>query len=180
MTRRGPRRDVACWSTCGECGGVGVHAPKLSLASRADWSRRRHSLLQSAPSARRRASQMAEDYRLPGLPRYVRVNTLKIGRGGAEKALKTTGHFFCPDPKHPGHRAFYRDSDVPDLLVFKPKGQSDISRVPMVASGEVVVQQKASCFPAVALAPPPGAHAIITNVAFKNPTRHHHKHALSL
>ena len=115
---------------------------------------------------------MSEDYRLPGLPRYVRVNTLKIGRGAAEKNLKSTGHFFCPDPKHPGHRAFFRDKDVPDLLVFKPKGQSDISRVPMVASGEVVVQQKASCFPALALAPPAGCHAIDGCAAPGNKTSH--------
>jgi hypothetical protein len=78
---------------------------------------------------------MAEDYRLPGLPRYLRVNTIKIGLGKVKKNLLQTGHHLCPDPKHTGHRAYFRDSDVPDLLVFKPKGQSDISRIPMVASG---------------------------------------------
>ena len=114
----------------------------------------------------------AEDYRLPDLPRYVRVNTLKIGLGAANQALKETGHFLCPDPKHPGHRAYHRDSDVPDLLVFKPKGQSDISRIPMVARGEAIVQQKASCFPALALAPPPGACVIDACAAPGNKTSH--------
>lgn len=118
------------------------------------------------------AASSGEDYRLPGLPRYVRVNTLKIGRGAAEKKLKETGHFHAPDPKHPGHRAYFRDPDVPDLLVFKPKGQSDISRVPMVATGEVVVQQKASCFPAVALAPPEGGTVIDACAAPGNKTSH--------
>jgi len=113
-----------------------------------------------------------EDYRLPGLPRYLRVNTLKIGLGKCKKNLLQTGHHFCPDPKHPGHRAFYRDADVPDLLVFKPKGQSDVSRIPMVASGDVVVQQKASCFPALALMPPPGSHAIDGCAAPGNKTSH--------
>ena len=115
---------------------------------------------------------MAEDYRLPGLPRYLRVNTLKIGLGKAKKNLLQTGHHLCPDPKHPGHRAYYRDKDVPDLLVFKPKGQSDISRIPMVASGEVVVQQKASCFPAVALDPPIGGVVIDACAAPGNKTSH--------
>lgn len=121
----------------------------------------------------RDAHLMAEDYRLPGLPRYVRVNTLKIGRGAAEKALRQhSGHFFCPDPKHPANRSYYRDKEVPDLLVFKPKGQSDISRIPMVASGELIVQQKASCFPALALAPPPGATVIDACAAPGNKTSH--------
>jgi putative methyltransferase len=113
-----------------------------------------------------------EDHRLPGLPRYVRVNTLKIGRGAAEKALRQTGHFLCPDPKHKGHRAYFRDPHVPDLLVFKPKGQSDVSRIPMVSTGELVVQQRASCFPAVALAPPEGAHVIDGCAAPGNKTSH--------
>ena len=42
----------------------------------------------------------------------------------------------------------------------------------MVASGEVVVQQKASCFPALALAPPAGAHAIDGCAAPGNKTSH--------
>lgn len=110
--------------------------------------------------------------RLPGLPRYLRVNTIKIGLGKCKKNLLQTGHHFSPDPKHPGHRMYYRDPDVPDLLVFKPKGQSDVSRIPMVASGEVVVQQKASCFPALALAPPAGSHAIDGCAAPGNKTSH--------
>uniref|UniRef100_A0A7S2GDE4 SAM-dependent MTase RsmB/NOP-type domain-containing protein n=1 Tax=Haptolina brevifila TaxID=156173 RepID=A0A7S2GDE4_9EUKA len=114
----------------------------------------------------------SEDYRLPDLPRYVRINTLKIGLGGANQALKETGHFLCPDPKHPGHRAYYRDADVPDLLVFKPKGQSDVSRIPMVGRGEAIVQQKASCFPALALAPPPGSTVIDACAAPGNKTSH--------
>lgn len=110
--------------------------------------------------------------RLPGLPRYVRINTIKTTRNDVEKRLKETGHFHCPDPKHPAGRAYFRDPWMPDLLVFKPKGQSDISRISMVASGEVVVQQLASCFPALALAPPPGATAIDGCAAPGNKTSH--------
>ena len=112
------------------------------------------------------------DYRLEGLPRYCRINTLKTSRSKIEKRLLETGHFFCPDPKHPAGRAYFRDQWLPDVLVFKPKGQSDISRIPMIASGELIVQQLASCFPALALAPPPGAHAIDTCAAPGNKTSH--------
>ena len=74
--------------------------------------------------------------------------------------MHAAGYHHCPDPRHPGKRAYYRDDTVPNLMVFKPKGKSDISRLQLVSSGEVVVQQKASCFPALALSPPPGAVAI--------------------
>ena len=113
-----------------------------------------------------------EDDRLPGLPRYLRINTLKIGKKAVNKQLALTGHHHCPDPTHPGNRAFYHDDVVPDLLVFKPKGQSDVSRIAMVKSGELVIQQKASCFPAVALAPPPGATVIDACAAPGNKTSH--------
>ena len=119
-----------------------------------------------------RCPSRMEDYRLPDLPRYVRINTLLTSRSAVEKRLKESGHFYCPDPKHPGNRSYFRSPDVPDLLVFKPKGQSDISRIPMIASGEVVVQQLASCFPALALAPPPGAWAIDGCAAPGNKTSH--------
>ncbi len=123
------------------------------------------------------------DTRLPGLPRYVRINTLKTSRSEAAKSLTATGH--VPEqqstyraarkgdaPAESSNRSYVPDAHVPDLLVFKPKGQSDISRIPLVASGALVVQQKASCFPAVALAPPPGAHVIDGCAAPGNKTCH--------
>lgn len=123
------------------------------------------------------------DTRLPGLPRYIRINTLKTSRSEAAKSLTATGH--VPEqpstyraarkgdaPAESSGRSYVPDAHVPDLLVFKPKGQSDISRIPLVASGALVVQQKASCFPAVALAPPPGAHVIDGCAAPGNKTCH--------
>ena len=123
------------------------------------------------------------DTRLPGLPRYIRINTLKTSRSEAAKSLTATGH--VPEqpstyraarkgdaPAESSNRSYVPDAHVPDLLVFKPKGQSDISRIPLVASGALVVQQKASCFPAVALAPPPGAHVIDGCAAPGNKTCH--------
>ena len=125
-----------------------------------------------------RPRQQTADNRLPGLPRYARVNTLLTSLGAVRRALSDTGHILV-DPTSAealsgggGGRVCRRDEHVPDLLVFKPKGQSDISRMPMVARGELVVQQKASCFPALALAPPPGAHVIDGCAAPGNKTTH--------
>ena len=84
------------------------------------------------------------DTRLPGLPRYIRINTLKTSRSEAAKSLTATGH--VPEqqstyraarkgdaPAESSNRSYVPDAHVPDLLVFKPKGQSDISRIPLVA-----------------------------------------------
>lgn len=124
------------------------------------------------PKRERNADANTNDYRLPGLPRYVRINTLKISLKAANREMHNAGYHHCPDPSHPGKRAYYRDDIVPDVMVFKPKGKSDISRLPLVSSGEVVVQQKASCFPALALAPPPGSVAIDGCAAPGNKTSH--------
>lgn len=128
------------------------------------------------PSARVR--QQTVDNRLPGLPRYARVNTLLTTLGTVRRSLADSGHVLLDWTSEAaisgggGGRACRRDEHVPDLLVFKPKGQSDISRVPMVARGELIVQQKASCFPALALAPPPGSHVIDGCAAPGNKTTH--------
>ncbi len=120
------------------------------------------------------------------LPRYVRVNTLKCTFAEAKRELKATGHVLeverrvrnknawrrhKPDQKTNG-RGYKRDNDVRELLVFHPKGKSDLSRVPLVQTGALIVQQKASCFPALALAPPPGAHVIDACAAPGSKTSH--------
>lgn len=50
---------------------------------------------------------------------------------------------------------FRRDEHIPDLLVFHPSVSFNESS--LLASGKIILQDKASCFPAVVLAPP--AHA---------------------
>jgi putative methyltransferase len=122
--------------------------------------------------------QQTVDNRLPGLPRYARVNTLLTTLGAVRRSLVETGHVLLDWTSEAaisgggGGRSCRRDEHVPDLIVFKPKGQSDISRVPMVARGELIVQQKASCFPALALAPPPGSQVIDGCAAPGNKTTH--------
>lgn len=121
-----------------------------------------------------------EDSRLPGLLRYARINTLKVGFDHVRKELLKTGHTFQPPITGARNhqvravvddgRSYRLDAHCPDVLVFKPKGKSDISRVEMVQRGELIIQQKASCFPALATAPPPGAIVIDACAAPGNKT----------
>ncbi|CAI5735126.1 unnamed protein product [Peronospora destructor] len=69
------------------------------------------------------------------LPRYVRVNTLLAS---IEEIEAFTREY---DAKH--------DRDVPDLLVL-PSG-TELHEHDMVVSGKIVLQDKASCFPAFVL-----------------------------
>lgn len=119
------------------------------------------------------------------LPRYVRINVLKITLGAAERGLKQTGHTLerpdknrnnryrrkKPDKKK-NNRGYTRDPHIRELLCFLPKGKSDLSRIPLVLDGSLVVQQKASCFPALALDPPRDAHVIDACAAPGSKTSH--------
>ena len=155
--------------------GAGQEAPRP-----APW----HSLGNGKDVAQRNRDGREEIMRR--LPRYVRINTLKCTFAEAKRALKETGHVLeverrvrnekawrrhKPDQKTNG-RAYKRDKDVRELLVFRPKGKSDLSRVPLIRSGALIVQQKASCFPTLALAPPPGAHVIDACAAPGSKTSH--------
>ena len=88
----------------------------------------------------------AADMRAPTFPRYVRINTLKatpqevvdtlrkdLG-GGSETELE-----------------IYADEHVPDLLVLSPTIASRLYDHDLVKSGKIVLQDKSSCFSALAL-----------------------------
>ncbi|XP_066274764.1 28S rRNA (cytosine-C(5))-methyltransferase-like isoform X1 [Branchiostoma lanceolatum] len=113
------------------------------------------------------------------LPRYVRVNTLKITIEAAIKKLKQAGFSLADKPSvenfastvsdlEPGQ--FVQDPHIPALLVFPPgTGFHDNQ---LYKSGEIILQDKASCIPAHVLAPPPGALVIDACAAPGNKTSH--------
>lgn len=65
---------------------------------------------------------------------------------------------------------FAIDPHLHDLIVFAPK--TDLHDNPHYKDGELILQDKASCFPAHALQPPHGAHCIDACAAPGNKTSH--------
>ncbi|CAI5494491.1 unnamed protein product [Closterium sp. Naga37s-1] len=69
-----------------------------------------------------------------------------------------------------GEVALQRDELIPDVLVF-PAG-TELHRHPLVEKGELILQGRASCFPAFILAPRPGWHVLDACAAPGNKTSH--------
>ncbi|TFY60812.1 hypothetical protein EVG20_g7282 [Dentipellis fragilis] len=95
-----------------------------------------------------------EDARAAKIPRYVRVNTLKCSDDAARKAFSAQG-YTVGDPLDASTKSFSPDEHIPHLYLFPP--QMQFHDDPLYTSGKIILQDKASCFPAAVLAPP--AHA---------------------
>ncbi|XP_035687583.1 28S rRNA (cytosine-C(5))-methyltransferase-like isoform X2 [Branchiostoma floridae] len=113
------------------------------------------------------------------LPRYVRVNTLKISVEEAIEKLKKAGFSLADKPsvENFGNTIrdletgqFVQDPHIPALLVFPP--ETGFHDNQLYKSGEIILQDKASCIPAQVLAPPPGACVIDACAAPGNKTSH--------
>ena len=87
------------------------------------------------------------------LPRYVRVNTLKVSVEEAVQHFESDGfsHESVPEEVEgvAGKKIFWDDQDLPHLLVF-PQG-TDLHADPWVEEGKLILQDKASCLSAVVL-----------------------------
>ncbi|KAL2611496.1 hypothetical protein R1flu_023188 [Riccia fluitans] len=92
------------------------------------------------------------------MPRYVRVNTLKISRSEALKSLKQLTD------------SVREDDLIPDLLIL-PAG-TDLHKHALVLDGSLVLQGKASCMPAPVLDPRPDWEVIDACAAPGNKTVH--------
>ncbi|KAN0092826.1 S-adenosyl-L-methionine-dependent methyltransferase [Tylopilus felleus] len=97
------------------------------------------------------------DERAARIPRYVRVNTLLWTTEAAIHHYEKQG-FQISDP-FSSEKSFARDQHVPDLLLFNPHMQfhNDVH----YKTGKIILQDKASCFPAIVLAPPSSQHAVV-------------------
>ncbi|KDQ57244.1 hypothetical protein JAAARDRAFT_35863 [Jaapia argillacea MUCL 33604] len=99
----------------------------------------------------------AEDPRAAAIPRYVRVNTLM---GTTEDTISTlTSRGFEFSGPFDSTKGFAADSLIPDLLLFSP--QTQFHEDPLYKSGKLILQDKASCFPAVVLDPPCSGGAVV-------------------
>ncbi|KAJ3990152.1 S-adenosyl-L-methionine-dependent methyltransferase [Lentinula detonsa] len=114
------------------------------------------------------------DERAALIPRYVRINTLLWDIDEAIQHFVSKGFTLknilqiSPTSK----QDFARDEHIPSLLLFHP----DVSfqEVDAYKSGKVILQDKASCFPAVVLDPPvsPNGAVIDATSAPGNKTSH--------
>ncbi|KAG0315161.1 hypothetical protein BGZ99_007634 [Dissophora globulifera] len=96
------------------------------------------------------------------MPRYVRVNLLMMTPQQVIDAFIADNWVFLPAPPSPlappAPNTFHRDEHLDFMLVFPPK--SDLHLHPLYASGVLILQDKASCFPAAILSPPKDAYVI--------------------
>ncbi|KAF5382066.1 hypothetical protein D9615_004285 [Tricholomella constricta] len=90
------------------------------------------------------------DQRTALIPRYVRVNTLVWSTDEAVKSLITRG--FTASSPFDSINGFAIDEHIPDLLSFSP--QTAFHEDSLYKAGKIILQDKASCFPAAVLAPP--------------------------
>lgn len=91
-----------------------------------------------------------EDTRSSNIPRYVRVNALLWTLDEAIKHYTSLGYVLGTFP-FDTKKTFARDEHVPNLLLFPATTpfQNDVN----YKEGKVILQDKASCFPAVVLNP---------------------------
>ncbi|XP_036164008.1 28S rRNA (cytosine-C(5))-methyltransferase isoform X2 [Myotis myotis] len=110
------------------------------------------------------------------VPRFVRVNTLKTCSDDAIDYFKRQGFSYqgrassLEDLRALKGKCFLLDPLLPELLVFP--AQTDLHEHPLYQAGHLILQDKASCLPAMLLAPPPGSHVIDACAAPGNKTSH--------
>ncbi|KAH9928696.1 S-adenosyl-L-methionine-dependent methyltransferase [Fomitopsis serialis] len=111
-----------------------------------------------------------DDSRAAHIPRYVRVNR---NCWTVEDAIETFGSrgYELADPLT-SIKAFAKDKHIPDLLAFHPQVQ--FVEDALYKEGKIILQDKASCFPAHVLAPPAdeGSVVIDATAAPGNKTSH--------
>ncbi|XP_062945053.1 28S rRNA (cytosine-C(5))-methyltransferase isoform X3 [Cynocephalus volans] len=110
------------------------------------------------------------------VPRFVRVNTLKTCTDDAIDYFKRQGFSYqgqassLEDLRTLRGKRFLLDPLLSELLVFP--AQTDLHEHPLYQAGHLILQDKASCLPAMLLAPPPGSHVIDACAAPGNKTSH--------
>ena len=90
-------------------------------------------------------------------PRWVRVNTIK---SSLDEQLRTTfaGYKITESleellrkPRSPTEKLIHIDKHIPNLLALPP--DTGLSKTPAYLNGQIIIQDKASCFPAFLLQP---------------------------
>ena len=98
------------------------------------------------------------------IPRYVRINTLKTTTQEALKYFSKKGFKFGENA------STFIDKTVPNLIALPPN--TDLHQDEYLKQGKIVLQDKASCFPAFILSPPKNSVVIDGCAAPGNKTSH--------
>ncbi|PVG04355.1 S-adenosyl-L-methionine-dependent methyltransferase [Serendipita vermifera] len=107
--------------------------------------------------------------------RWIRVNTLRASRDEVLGVFQTEGYVLSQPSGNsiePGSTQFWQDSHIPYLFSFSPDTRLQDSE--LFRSGKIILQDKASCFPAFVLNPPSSneIHVIDATAAPGNKTSH--------
>ncbi|KAM6504259.1 S-adenosyl-L-methionine-dependent methyltransferase [Amanita muscaria] len=97
------------------------------------------------------------DEKAAQIPRYVRINTILWTTEEALKWYVSEGYTLTGFPTT--SKSFSKDEHISDLLLFPP--QTSLHRDPNYLCGKLILQDKASCFPAVILDPPWKEDAVV-------------------
>ncbi|KAK2070591.1 hypothetical protein P8C59_005075 [Phyllachora maydis] len=147
-----------------------VEGHKARLASELTRARLRR---RCATAAELKVMVEAEARTRPVYPRWVRINGL---RTTVQQQLDTTLSQFAPSPGLESildgePDSYYVDKHVPNLLAVSPG--RDLTKTEAYRSGAIILQDKASCFPAYLLDPgPEDGHVIDACAAPGNKTSH--------
>lgn len=107
-----------------------------------------------------------------GIPRYVRVNTLKISKENTVEYFQERNFKFMHHAESDAlsKNEFTIDKDIPDLMIFSPS--TDFHTTELYKNGSLILQDKASCLPAFILNPPQGSIIIDACAAPGNKSSH--------
>lgn len=99
-------------------------------------------------------------------PKYIRINTLKITKEEGEEYMHSRFSKNSPD-------SFANDTHIPNLLKMNKKDSKfELFKDPYILEGKLIVQDKASCFPAFILNPPLNSSVVDCCAAPGNKTSH--------
>ncbi|KAJ3160843.1 putative 28S rRNA (cytosine-C(5))-methyltransferase [Geranomyces michiganensis] len=106
------------------------------------------------------------------LPRWVRVNTLIASVDKVIQTLLDMGYEEDTDtePSQLKGKTFQRDQHIPEMLLLP--SNVDLHANPLLLNGSIIIQDKASCFPAYVLNAPRNSVCIDACAAPGNKTSH--------
>jgi putative methyltransferase len=141
-----------------------------------DFVKTRKQSLQMTLAARRKRGAAHSYVPRIRMPRYVRVNHLRLSMPDAIAYMKSSGYKQVVPASDTNNytsiapKTFMVDPSIPSLLILPPS--TSFHGDAQVDAGALVLQDRSSCLTALALSPPPDAHVIDTCSAPGNKTLH--------